>query len=96
MTDMIVNVMVEVLSVLAIVTKEIKQGIASEWIPVVRNSFVAYSFSAKFMKKLAGKSGTQKALSRLDKLMQEEVPMAVAQNLRGTHRILDGAQIVFR
>ena len=93
---MIVNVMVEVISVLAIVTKEIKQGIASEWISVVRNSLVAYSFSAKFMKKLAGKSGTQNVLSRLDKLMQEEVPMAVAQNLRGTHRILDGAQIVFR
>ena len=92
---MIVNIMVEVLSVLAIVTKEIKMGIASELIPGGRHSLVAYSFSEKFMKRLAGKTGTQNALSQLDKLMREEVPTGVAQNLKNTHRILDGTQIVF-
>jgi hypothetical protein len=55
-----------------------------------------------------GKSDIEDALGRLDKLTQDEVQMAVAQNLKTTHlinakvtavdekadRILDGAQIV--
>ena len=37
MTDIIVKIMVEVLSILSIATKEIKQSRASEWITGVMN-----------------------------------------------------------
>ena len=110
MTDVIVSIMAEVLSILAIATREIKEGRGSELTPRGRCHLVAYSFSERFVKKLIGKRGIEDALGRLDKLTQEEVRMAVAQVLKATNRIddkvqvvdekadriLDGAQIVFR
>jgi hypothetical protein len=43
MTDMIVKILIEVLSILAIATKEIKQGRSSEWIDIHKLVF-AYLF----------------------------------------------------
>ena len=110
MTDVIVNIMAEVFSILAIATRDIEEGRTSELIPRGRPNLVAYSFSEKFVKKLMGEREIADALGRLDKLTQHEVRMAVAQNLKIAHcvddkvtamdekadRILDGAQIVFR
>jgi hypothetical protein len=95
MTDVIVNIMTEVLSILAIATREIKEGRGSEFISRGRLNLVTYFFSEKFLKKLVGKRDIEDALGRLDKLTQDEVRMAVAQNLKATHQILDGARIVF-
>ena len=39
------------------------------------------------MKKLIGRTDIEDALKRLDKLTQEEVRMAVAQNLKATHAV---------
>ena len=39
------------------------------------------------MKKLIGRKDIDDALKRLDKLTQEEVRMAVAQNLKATHAV---------
>ena len=41
------------------------------------------------MKRLIGKTDMEDALKRLDKLTQEEVRMAVAENLRATHAVDD-------
>ena len=89
MTEVIVNIMAEVLSILAIATRDMKQGRGSELIPRERPSMVAYSFSEKFVKKLMGMTDIEDALGRLDKLTQDEVRMAVAQNLEATHRVDD-------
>jgi hypothetical protein len=43
--------------------------------------------SEKFGKKLIGRTDLQDALKRLDRLTQEEVRMAVAQNLKATHTV---------
>jgi hypothetical protein len=43
--------------------------------------------SEKFGKKLIGRTDLKDALTRLDKLTQEEVRMAVAQNLKATHTV---------
>jgi hypothetical protein len=94
MTDVIVNIMGEVLSILAIATRDIKQGRGSELILRGRPNFVAYSFSEKFMKKPMGKSDIENALGRLDKLTRDEVWMAVAQNLKTIHRVDDKVMIV--
>ena len=89
MTDVIVNIMAEVLSILAIATRDMKQGRGSELTPRGRPNLVAYSFSEKFMKRLVGKRDIEHALGRLDKLTKEEFRMAVAQNLKATNRVDD-------
>ena len=98
MTDMIVKIMVEVISILSIATAEIKRGRRSE--------LIASTFSllfdiclGKYLNKLLGKSDIDGALKRLDTLTQEEARMAIAELLKVTHMmddkiclIIDGAQ----
>ena len=89
MTDIVVNIMAEVLSILAIATRDIKEGRGSELIPRERSNLVAYSFSEKFVKRLMGKRDIEDALGQLDKFTQDEVRMAVAQVLKTTIRVDD-------
>jgi hypothetical protein len=93
MTDVIVKIMVEVLTILAIATKEMKQSKASEsvrggmdcscWLTVVLG---------KYLRRLVGRVDMEDAMIRLDQLTQEEVRMAAAQGLRATHRVDDKVQ----
>jgi hypothetical protein len=96
MADVIVNIMAEVLLILAIATRDIEQGRGSELtrIPRGRPNLVAYSFSEMFVKKLMRKRDIEDALDRLDKLTQEEVRMAVAQVLKAAHRVDDKVTVV--
>ena len=95
MLDIIVKIMVEVLSILSIATKEIKQGRASELIPDCMNeSLLAYGRSEKYMKKLAGKTDMEDALVRLDRLTHEEALMAGAQGLEATHNVDDKVKVI--
>ncbi|KAN0138119.1 Ankyrin repeat-containing domain protein [Lactarius tabidus] len=70
MKDIIVKIMVEVLGIFAIMTKEMKQG-----------------RTKKYLKKLIGRRDIEDALSRLDRLTQEEARMATAQVLKVAHRV---------
>jgi len=87
MTNIIVKVMVEVLLIIALATKEIQQGKISELISDDRRSFLIYPSSERFFKKLLGTSEIEDALRRLDKLTQEEHRMAAAQDLFATQRV---------
>jgi len=98
MMDVIVNIMTEVLTILAIATKEIKQRRASELIPA-NSSHLTHRYIEKYMKKLLGKDDIESALKRLDTLTQEEGRMAtveVLKMMRGVddkvNVVLDGAQ----
>jgi hypothetical protein len=93
MKDIIVKIMVEVLGIFGIVTKEIKQGRASESTPG-DISPVADGDSERYLKKLIGRRDIEDALSRLDRLTQEEARMATAQVLRVTHRVEHGVGTV--
>ena len=93
MRVIIVKIMVEVLGVFAIVTKEIKQGRASELIPDVMFP-IADRDLEKYLKKLIGRKDIEDALSRLDKLTQEEVRMATVQVLTVAHLIKGRAEAV--
>jgi hypothetical protein len=93
MKDTIVKIMAEVLGIFAIVTKEIKQGRASETIPD-ETLHVAYGDSEKYLKKLIGRTDIEDALSRLDRLTQEEARMATAQVLKLAHYIRGGLETV--
>ena len=93
MKDIIVKIMVEVLGIFGIVTKEIKQGRASEsnpddMLPVVDRG------SERYLKKLIGRRDVEDAMSRLDKLTQEEARMATAQVLKVVHRVEHGVDTV--
>ena len=101
MMDIIVKIIVEVLSILSIATKEIRRGQASEWI-TSNSLLLTDSCLEKYLKKLMGKNGLEDALKKLDVLTQEEARMATAELLRVTRgvddkvtAILDGAQSVF-
>jgi hypothetical protein len=43
--------------------------------------------SGKYMKRLFGRTDMEDAFKRLDKLIDEEARMAVAQNLKATHNV---------
>ena len=88
MMDLIIKVMVELLSVLALATKQIKQGRLSKF--AVRYMLLyPQRVTEKFVKKLRGngKDNIQAALERLDRLTKDEGLSAVAQTLGVVHNI---------
>jgi hypothetical protein len=86
MTDTITQIMVEIISILGIAAKDIKQGRLSESFST-STSALTERCSEKYGKKLIGRTDLEDALKRLDKLTQEEAQMAVAQNLKATHTV---------
>jgi hypothetical protein len=100
MTDIIVKVMVEVLSILAIATTEIKQNRISKLIP--RKMFLlTYIHLAQYGKKLLGGKDIEDALVKLDKVTHEEARMVMAENFKVTlniedkvEQVIDGVQNV--
>ena len=88
MTDIIVKIMVEVLSILGIVTKEIGQGQMSMYV-TVDMSTTAEIRAEKYLKKLIGRMDIEDALRRLDQLTQEEARMAATELLKITRGIDD-------
>ena len=88
MVDTIITTMVEVLSILAIATKEMKQGRISKSI-LYKFVTVDRNISGKYLKKLVGRTDLEDALKRLDKLTQEEARMATVQVLKATHNVDD-------
>ena len=80
MVAIIIQIMVEVVSILGIATKEIKEGRISK--PFLVHIFPIWTFSAeKFSKRLFGINRLNDAFQRLDKLTQEEALMAEAETL---------------
>jgi hypothetical protein len=93
MTDIIIKIMVELLSVLALATKQIKQGRFSKC--VVTYTFpVAQCSTEKFAKKLMGESEIEAFLQRLDRLTQDEARMTVAQTLGVVHGLVGNMKLV--
>ena len=95
MTDIIVKIMVEVLSILSIAMKEVKQSRASELIIGVNNlNMLTYGCLGKYVKKLVGRTDIEDALGRLDRLTRDEVGMAATQGLKATHEVDDKVKTV--
>ena len=89
MTETIVLIMVEVISILGIVTKEIKESVMSEWFSTSMLPLTE-RYLEKYGKRLIGRTDLDDALKRLDKLTQEEARMATAEVLRTTRAIEEG------
>ncbi|KAH8993442.1 hypothetical protein EDB92DRAFT_1854195 [Lactarius akahatsu] len=74
MAEVLVKIVIELLSILSIATKEVKRRRAK-----------------LFARRLLGRTDIEDALRRLDSLIQEEVQMAIAQTLKVTTEVKDGA-----
>jgi hypothetical protein len=89
--------MVELLSVLALASKKIKQGRFSKcavaYIYIYILSMTQYT-SERFAKKLLGESEIEAVLQRLDRLTQDEARITVAQTLGVVHRLVGNVKTV--
>jgi hypothetical protein len=93
MTEIITQIMVEVLRIFGIATKELKRGSAS----VFRNGCVRIVTELrveKFFRKLAGIVDLEDSLKKLDRLTQEEARMALSEVLKITHNTRDEVKVV--
>ena len=93
MADVIVKIMVEVLSILAIATKDIKQGRSSESTYIYKIALDLLSLE-NFVKKLLGRNDIEDAFKRLDTLTMEEARMAIAETLKVTNRVDDKVTVL--
>ena len=87
MTEIIVKIMVELLSVLALATKQITQGRLSKYdVPCTLPT--AQSATEKFVMKLLGETEIEAVLQRLDRLTQDEARIGVAETLGVVHGLV--------
>ena len=93
MTDIFIKIMVELLSVLALATKQIKQGRFSK--SAISYTLPVAQFSTeKFAKKLLGESEIEAVLQRLDRLTRDEARMTVAQTLGVVQGLVGNMKVV--
>jgi hypothetical protein len=92
MTDVIVKIIIEVLSILAIATKEVNQGRSSGLICL----FITLDLPSleKIVNKLLGRNDIEDALKRLETLTMEEARMAIAEILNVTHSVDDKVTVL--
>ena len=93
MTDIIVKIMVQLLSVLALATKQISQKRFSEYAVTYTLSVAQYT-TEKFAKKLLGENEIEAVLQRLDRLTQEEARITVAQTLGVVHGLVGNVKVI--
>jgi hypothetical protein len=93
MTNIVVKIMAELLSVLALATKQIKQGRFSKCV-VVSTFLVAQRVTEKFAKKFFGEGEIEAILQRLDRLTQDEARMTVAETLGVVHGLVGNMKVV--
>ncbi len=92
-TNIIVKIMIELLSVLALAMKQMKQGRFSRC-TVTYTLPMTQSAVEKFTKKLLGESEVEAVLMRLDRLTQDEARVAVAQTLGVVHGLVGNVRVV--
>src|SRR6266478_16720 len=93
MTDIVVKIMLEVLSVLALATRQIKQGRFSKH-TIAYTLPTAQCAIEKFAKKLLGEREVEAVLNKLDRLTQDEARMTVAQTLGVVHGLVGNIRVV--
>ena len=94
MMDILVKIMVEVLSVLSLATKQIKQGRFSKLIYPPYLAFLSKSPSEKSAKVLLKGSDIDAVLQRLDRLAEDEARMTAVQTLNIIHGLVNNVKLV--
>jgi hypothetical protein len=79
MTEVVIRITAELLSVLALATTQMKQGKLSMRLPSV--IALDLTIAEKYVKKLLGENDIESVFHRLDRLTTEESKMTAAQTL---------------
>jgi hypothetical protein len=94
MDEIIVKIMAELLSTLALVTKQIKQKRASEpFLPICYEYSTGFN-AVKLVKRLLGGNDVEAVLSRLDRLTQDEARMTAVQTLEVVYGLVQNMRVV--
>jgi len=93
MTGIIVKIMAELLSVLALATKQIKEGRFSKC-AITYSLHMAQCAIEKFAKNLLGKRDVEAVMQKLDRLTQDEARMTVTQTLGVVHGLVGNVRLV--
>ena len=93
MTGVITQIMVEILIIFGIATKELRRGSTSEF-RIGQVSIVSKPRVEKLLRRLAGIADVEYALKKLDRLTREEARLALAEVLRFTHNFRDELKAV--
>ena len=93
LTEIVVKIMIELLSVLALALKQIKQGRFSKW-ALMYTLFVAQCAAEKFAKKFLGEIEIETVLRRLDRLSQDSARITPAQTLGVVHGLVENVKAV--
>ena len=94
MARIVTKIMVEVLSVLALATKQIKQGRLSKLFNIIISALFVTSPLEKFAKKLLGESEIEDMLHRLDRLTRDEARMTGTETLQVVHGLVNNLKLV--
>ena len=94
MCEILVKILVELLSIFALATKEIKQGRLSESFLVGVWKVNGSIYAVKFGKKLLRESDVEAVLQRLDRLAANEARMAVAKTLEVVYGLVQNMSVV--
>ena len=93
MLDITANIMANVLSVLALATKQVSQGRFSELLTTCGSPLTELC-TEKFTKKLLGEREIEAVLQRLDRLTQEEAQVTTVQTLEVVHELFNNLKVV--
>jgi hypothetical protein len=88
MSGIIIKIMAEVLSVLSLATKQIKQGRFSKSPRIIFIYLICDVASEKLAKKLLGESEIEDVLHRLDRLTLDEARMTGTETLQVVHGLV--------
>jgi hypothetical protein len=94
MKEVIVKMMAEVLSILAIATRMLERGKMSESITVGGQPLLAYSCSETVFISLVRNTEIEDALGQLDKLTQEEALTVSSHALKFTQGVANDVQYI--
>jgi hypothetical protein len=93
MTDIIVRIMAEFLSVLALATKQVKQGRFSKYVCPSYLEKIQCTVEI-FAKRLFGRNEVESVLQKLDRLTQDGARVASAQTLGAIHGFVNNMSVV--
>jgi hypothetical protein len=93
MISVIVKIMAELFSVLAVATKQIRQGRFSKYTATSTLPIIHCAIE-KFTRKLLGECEVEAVLMRLDRLTQDEACMTIAQTLGVVHGLVGNVKVV--
>jgi hypothetical protein len=93
-TEVVVKILVELLSTLALTTKEIKQGNPSVSVFDKISYHLTQCNAEKLVKKLLGEKDIKEILRRLDRLTTDEARITAAQTLEVVHGLMHNIRVV--